>query len=1155
MVRILKADNSLPSDAKKLLSFTDNRQDAALQAGHFNDFLFVSLMRAGFLAALQDAGTPGLRADWLLEPALRGLNLQEAEATLRDVLAYRVWYDQRRDWRYTNPNLEHLGLVEVVYDGLDGLAADQELFEKAPPVLRNASPAVRAAVYRVLFDHLRKGMAIRSRVLEPAGLEQLRSRSHSRLRPPWGFAFRERLSSGAWLILDTPPRRSLKPRDEQLIVRGGIRSALGRRLRATRLWNGDPSIRELKSVEFDALVKSLLGAAREYGLAGDEATPFGETAGWRLNEACVLFRLGTPRAKDVPSAEGEFFRDLYDSLARMLSARGHPLFGFEAREHTAQVELEKRALREKRFRYGEKERAELQEQAARLRELEEPNRFLPVLFCSPTMELGVDISALQVVYLRNIPPTPANYAQRSGRAGRGGEAALTLTYCSAQGPHDQYFFRNPKDMVHGEVRPPLLDLANHDLIDSHLHAVWLACTGQPLQAAISELLVLPEPARPLKPELRRGLATERAAAEATERIRRVLDSLAAELGPDRAPWYPGRDVYAAALVREALVGFDRAFDRWRALFQAAEQQRDAARRIADNYSTSPLEKRLARDRERQAVQQLDVLQKGTSSLSSDFYTYRYLATEGFLPGYNFPRLPLMAFVPGAPGSHGRQTYLQRPRFLALGEFGPGSLVYHEGQAYRVDRALLAATGTAGTGADATLPTFTARLCGACGAGHFTDDVSLCHACGVSLGEAGIINSVFRIENVGTHAAERITANDEERRRQGFELRTTFGWATREGRPDVRMATCAGPDGPILRLFYGASATITRLNLGLRRRAKRTEYGFRIDPASGYWARNDDEADGEPLDPTLSPRQRIVPSVRDRKNALLVRVAGETPEGASRSRAGGPGFRDAGSHGVPGETVGPASVPVLATMQVALLRGLEAVFQLEEGELLGEPMPTAERRSGFLLYEAAEGGAGVLARLVAEPGALASVAKAALRIMHFDLENGLPGTAAGLVDLPEAACVAACYKCLMSYYNQPDHELIDRRDGRARELLVRLARSLTAEDSSGPLPARGDSSVAPAELPAPPAAPLLARWQAASTARGLPAPDLQPLVLAGRRLSLVWRVHYVAAALEDCPAEVAEKLQALGFEFVLFPESGEGWPAAFERLTTALGLSK
>lgn len=102
------------------------------------------------------------------------------------------------------------------------------------------------------------------------------------------------------------------------------------------------------------------------------------------------------------------------------------------------------------------------------------DQFLPALFCSPTMELGVDISALNAVYLRNVSaPLPITLSAQ-GAQGRSGQAAVIVTYCAAQSPHDQYFFERRNDMVAGVVRPPALDITNEELVRSHLHAVWLA---------------------------------------------------------------------------------------------------------------------------------------------------------------------------------------------------------------------------------------------------------------------------------------------------------------------------------------------------------------------------------------------------------------------------------------------------------------------------------------------------------------------------------------------------------------------------------------------------------------------------------------------------------------------------------------------------------
>ena len=1130
------AESGLDLYTRKLLGFTDNRQDAALQAGHFNDFLFVSLVRAGFLGALQDAGSKGLRSDelgiapqrtlgfdrsdpqiraeWLLEPTLRGFNLQEAEGTLRQVLAYRVWFDQRRGWRYTNPNLEQLGMVQVEYLGLEDLAADDELFAGSHRLLKQASRAVRIAVYRKLLDHMRKWMAIRSQVLDAAVLEQVVAKSHSRIRQPWGLSSDEKPRGARWLMIVAPTRLASTHRDMDLIVRGGSRSSLGQTLRSTNLWGDDTSIRDLKSKDFDQLVSDLLRAGATHGLVSEENTPF-DQPGWRLNDACVVFQLGEAAADGGGSTLNAFFRDLYENLARMLRAPMHPLFGFEAREHTAQVDPDNREIREKRFRFGDREREELATNAKRLREVGEANRFLPVLFCSPTMELGVDIAALNAVHMRNVPPTPANYAQRGGRAGRSGQAALVITYASSQSPHDQYFFRDPKAMVYGEVRAPVLELANRDLIDSHLQAVWLSCINQPLDPCIAELLVLSDASRPITPDIQAALKERHVADSAGKRIRRVLDLVVDDLTPELAPWYTGRDAYSDAIVAAAAERFGKAFDRWRDLFSAAEKQRDAARRTMDDYSTSYQEKRAAQTRHAQAVDQLNLLQRGTNALSSDFYTYRYLATEGFLPGYNFPRLPLFAYIPANRDGRGRQTYLQRPRFLALAEFGPRNLVYHEGRAHRVVRALLSLGHRESATPEAQLPTKAVRICTSCGAGHFGDELSMCHACGTSLGNAEVVGHTYRIENVATQPAEHITANDEERQRQGFDLQTTFEWAIRDQEIDVRPASVSDEEGEIVRMAYGAGATITRLNKGLRRRANKKTLGFRIDPVSGYWAKNKDEdADEGALDPTAPPRQWIVPSVQDRKNALLFRPVGDL-----------------------------LSEVTLATVQHAILRGIEVVFQLEAGEILAEPMPTRDVRNGFLLYEATEGGAGVLTRLVSHETSLATVARSALQIMHLAVgDDPLPDSTSGLSDQPGTACVAACYRCLMSYYNQPDHESLDRRDKDARAMLLRLARARTVPRETQPsqAPSHVDGEDSRED-----------RWLAEASRRGLPAPDPEPFVAGDLSVRYVWRRHYVAAVIDETDRPALQVMENLGFDVIQF-EGPADWNAAFARLAAALG---
>jgi hypothetical protein len=111
-----------------------------------------------------------------------------------------------------------------------------------------------------------------------------------------------------------------------------------------------------------------------------------------------------------------------------------------------------------------------------------------------------------------------------------------------------------------------------------------------------------------------------------------------------------------------------------------------------------------------------------------------IASEGFLPGFNFPRLPLSAGIPARRGG-GADEYLNRPRFVAISEFGPGAFIYHEGSVYRVNRVMIPVNQSSDLSVDDPVITTSAVQCSTCGYLHPARNgasVDRCERCGADL---------------------------------------------------------------------------------------------------------------------------------------------------------------------------------------------------------------------------------------------------------------------------------------------------------------------------------------------------------------------------------------------------------------------------------------
>jgi DEAD/DEAH box helicase domain-containing protein len=446
--------------------------------------------------------------------------------------------------------------------------------------------------------------------------------------------------------------------------------------------------------------------------------------------------------------------DYYERLFR--SGRMQRVF---AHEHTGLLSREAREPLERAFK----------EEAPDKRPPDAPN----LLTCTPTLEMGIDIGALSSVMLCSVPPRPANYIQRVGRAGRKHGSALVATMVR-QHPHDLSFFARPEPMLRGEVQPPgvFLDAPEMLLRQMTAHALdhWaqndeslvelpkkmttlLSAKGDqefPLgffayytdhRGAIAADFFSLFPA--LAEATRTELAGHVAQDVVVERIKRAFKSVADEI---------------ARLSRE---------------IKALERREEALTADAQRQQV-PLEEGESFD---DAVQkELEAVEDAQRALRRVRTTLRIknplnvLTDAGVLPNYAFPEpgVTLQAVLRGERGKDGEKApktkhEYMRPASAAIREFAPFNTFYAEGHQVKVAQIPL------GTKTHSEVEVW--RLCPAC---HHVDDspgaasAGSCPRCAEArFADQGSLRNVVRFKQAWSNMdrADAVVVDDTEDREE------------------------------------------------------------------------------------------------------------------------------------------------------------------------------------------------------------------------------------------------------------------------------------------------------------------------------------------------------------------------------------------------------
>jgi superfamily II DNA/RNA helicase len=957
---------------QKLMSFTDNRQDASLQAGHFNDFIQVVHLRSGIEKVLKDNNTP-LAISELIFKVQEALKLPESEyainpasnpirpnednlAALRNYITYRIIQDLKRGWRYILPNLEQTALLNITYKNLESNAADATLWNEIE-LVNEMSIENRTDFILQILNYFRNMYAVDFEMLRYENRLRTESELNQQLNKEklWSLDKGEKIDAPNFLSVQGADKATR----ETFIQSIGPSSRLARYIKhefrnAGKTPPSTDAYTDFMTKVLDALTE--VHYLKKVLINGEKS----DKVAYQLILTSVLWQRG-----DLINVTAD--KSTYISLNNSVIIKPHKYFqnlyqedftrlpkSYIAAEHTGQIKNEDKIDREEKFNEAKQ---------------------ISALYCSPTMELGIDISSLNIVHMRNVPPSPANYAQRSGRAGRSGQSALVFTYASKLSPHDKHYFSEPVKMVAGIVQTPRIDLTNEELLRSHINATVLSIlNADEFKPSLIELIDIAGSTYLLKSHLK-AKYQDIINSRFTE-IKKLVQEIVANIDFNGIKWF--NDQWLETQIRTVPDKLEHALLRWKKMYLDALRQMNEAHEthispiIKDTETKKLAGISYARAKDRKSLLENQSDKNKNSSLS-EFYTFRYLASEGFLPGYNFTRLPIRVFL----GGKDRNESISRPRFIGLKEFGPNNLIYHNGGKYKVNRITPNDVSLDLIEIKISLDTNYAFLGKDEGRGKNQDPIT---GAQFTASNIEVFQNLIELEEAQSENSERISCMEEIRTSEGY-ITEMFLNST-DGLLDATKIKLTIDGDEMMKLFYAPAAKLILLNKKWKRSK---DEGFDIGTKSGFF-KTKKQVEKQS---TEDPNQNIMLFTYDTSDVLYIQPIKAL------------GLSDDG----------------VVTMQYAIEKAIEQHYNIEPVEIAAKLMGSDENKN-IMLYESSEGSIGVLKDIARNPAVLRTLFRKAYEICGYDYntkEDKYPAR-------PKAS-----YDDLLSYYNQMDHIKINRHE--------------------------------------------------------------------------------------------------------------------------------